>query len=117
MKKNGRRGPLDSAKDRLPYAVVGLGVVTLASYGNSEIKNKAAGQVVDIYEIDPAVLHLSEPEDGSEPLFYYLKDAKARGVQLKVILGDGRLKIKEAPANFYQVIVLDAFISDAIRST
>jgi len=35
-------------------------------------------------------------------------------VQLKVILGDGRLKIKEAPANYYQVIVLDAFSSDAI---
>src|SRR5207253_9144166 len=94
---------------RLPYAVVGLGVGTLASYGNR-------GQVVDIYEIDPAVLRLSEPEDGHEPLFWYLKDAKSskRGVELKVILGDGRLKLQEAPADFYQVIVLDAFSSDAI---
>jgi hypothetical protein len=60
------------------------------------------------------VLHLSEPADGSTPFFFYLQDAKKRGVELDVILGDGRLKIRDAPANFYQVIVLDAFSSDAI---
>jgi hypothetical protein len=90
-----------------PFAVVGLGTGTLASYAKS-------GQVAHIYEIDPAVLHLSEPADGSTPFFFYLQDAKKRGVQLDVILGDGRLKIREAPANFYQVIVLDAFSSDSI---
>jgi hypothetical protein len=89
-----------------PYAVVGLGIGTLASYGNK-------GQTVHFYEIDPAVLNLSEPADDSEPYFWYLRDAKKRGVKLDVILGDGRLKLKDAKEK-YQVIVLDAFSSDAI---
>src|SRR5262249_19179024 len=32
----------------------------------------------------------------------------------EVILGDGRLKLKEAPDDFYHIIVMDAFSSDAI---
>jgi hypothetical protein len=102
-----RRFPDRRRPSQRPYAVVGLGIGTLASYGNK-------GQVVDFYEIDPAVLLLSEPTDGSEPFFWYLRDAKARGVKLDVKLGDGRLKITEAPEKYYQVIVLDAFSSDAI---
>ncbi len=90
-----------------PFAVVGLGTGTMASYART-------GQTMDIYEIDAAVLHLSEPPDGSEPYFHYLQDAKKRGVNLKVILGDGRLKIKDAPPKYYQIILLDAFSSDAI---
>ena len=57
-----------------PFAVVGLGTGTLASYAKK-------GQVAHIYEIDPAVLHLSEPADGSPPFFFYLQDAKKRGVK------------------------------------
>jgi hypothetical protein len=95
-------------ENRPPYGVIGLGIGTLASYGQR-------GQKVDFYEIDPAVLNLSEPTDGSEPYFWYLQDAKQkRGVDLKVILGDGRLRIAEAPPNHYQIIVVDAFSSDAI---
>jgi hypothetical protein len=90
-----------------PFAVVGLGTGTLASYANK-------GQTAHFYEIDPAVLHLSEPLEGGKTYFWYLHDAKKRGVDLDVKLGDGRLKIKDAPANYYQVIVLDAFSSDAI---
>jgi hypothetical protein len=103
---------------RLPFAVVGLGVGTLASYANKD-------QVAHFYEIDPAVLRLSGYQlddngkmvplaDGSEPIFYYLQDAINRGVKLDLFLGDGRLRLKDAPKDFYQVIVLDAFSSDAI---
>jgi hypothetical protein len=98
---------LQQIESHPPYAVVGLGVGTLATYGKP-------GQTVHFYEIDPAVLRLSEPDDGSEPYFWYLHDAKKKGVKLDVILGDGRLKLEDAPPNFYQVIVLDAFSSDAI---
>jgi hypothetical protein len=90
-----------------PYAVVGLGTGTLASYANK-------GQVLHFYEIDPAVLRLSEPPEGQETYFWYLQDARKRGVDLTVKLGDGRLRLKEAPDHYYQVIVLDAFSSDAI---
>jgi hypothetical protein len=98
---------LKAMDSKPPYAVVGLGIGTLASFGRQD-------QVVHFYEIDPAVLHLSEPTDGRDPYFWYLQDAKKRGTKLDVILGDGRLKLNDAPEKFYQVIVLDAFSSDAI---
>jgi spermidine synthase len=90
-----------------PYAVIGLGIGTLASYSHP-------GQVVDFYEIDRAVLDLSMPPEGRPTYFWYLQDALKRGTKLDVKLGDGRLKINEAPAHQYQVIVIDAFSSDAI---
>jgi hypothetical protein len=90
-----------------PYAVVGLGIGTLASYGRT-------GQVVHFYEIDPAVKRLSLPPQGEKAYFFYLQDALDKGVKLDVILGDGRLKIKEAAPKQYDIIVLDAFSSDAI---
>jgi spermidine synthase len=111
LKRLDREETADGEPSKRPYAIVGLGIGTMASYGNK-------GQTVHFYEIDPAVLLLSEPTDGSEPFFWYLKDAKEkRKVDLHVILGDGRLKIKDAPLKGdlkYQVIVLDAFSSDAI---
>jgi spermidine synthase len=94
-------------KEKAPYAVVGLGIGTLAAYSRP-------GQVVHFYEIDPAVKRLSLPPEGETPWFFYLQDALNKGVKLDVILGDGRLKLKEAPREYYQIIVLDAFSSDAI---
>jgi hypothetical protein len=98
---------IQQLEPRPPYAIIGLGIGTMASYSKP-------GQIVDFYEIDPAVLALSEPTDGSDPYFWYLRDAKSRGVKLNVHLGDGRLKIQEAPGGLYQSIVVDAFSSDAI---
>jgi hypothetical protein len=94
-------------KARPPYAVVGLGVGTLAAYSRP-------GQVVHFYEIDPAVKRLSLPPEGEKAYFFYLQDALKNGAKLDVILGDGRLKLKEARSEYYQIIVLDAFSSDAI---
>src|SRR5262249_571557 len=81
-----------------PYAVVGLGIGTLAAYSRP-------GQVVHFYEIDPAVKRLSLPPAGETAYFFYLQDALHKGVKLDVILGDGRLKLKEAPREAYRVIV------------
>ena len=110
--------PMQRMESRPPYAVIGLGIGTLASYGKG-------GQKVHFYEIDPAVLRLSglsadtagnltELEDGTQTYFWYLRDALKRNVDLGVKLGDGRLRLQEAPKDFYQVIVVDAFSSDAI---
>jgi SAM-dependent methyltransferase len=90
-----------------PFAVVGLGTGTLAAYAKPY-------QTMDIYEIDPLVYRLSQRVDGKDPPFTYLEDARRRGANLNVILGDGRLKIKDAPDHWYHVICLDAFASDAI---
>jgi hypothetical protein len=95
------------------YAVVGLGIGTLAGHGRPL-------QSVTFYEIDPAVVRLSLPAPGKEAYFTYLQDAIDRGVELKVILGDGRLSLRYpadrryAHEKYYHILVLDAFSSDAI---
>jgi hypothetical protein len=84
-------------------AVLGLGTGTLASY-------TGAGQKLTYYEIDPAAVRIA-----SDPrLFTYLSDAVDRGVALKMVVGDARLKIAEAADGQYGLIVMDAFSSDAV---
>jgi hypothetical protein len=100
-------GQLANLWSEPPYAVVGLGIGTLASHAKPY-------QYVRFYEIDPAVVKLSLPGKGISPLFTYLQDAIDRQADLKVILGDGRLSLEKAPDHFYQVMVIDAFSSDAI---
>ncbi len=90
------------------YAVLGLGTGTLAVHAK-------AYQHVDFYEIDPMVKRLSWPDKASDPpVFTFVHDARLRHANIDIILGDGRLKIQEAPDKFYHIISLDAFSSDAI---
>ena len=100
---------LVNLKSEPPYAVVGLGIGTLATHARPL-------QPLDIYEIDPLIRRLSIPErDDEEPLFYYVDDALRREVQLDIPLGDGRLVMERVgPESYYHIIVLDAFSSDAI---
>lgn len=89
--------------DRTPrkVALVGMGIGTLAAYGKP-------GMEMTFYEIDPMVVELA-----SNPgLFSFLKDSKAK---IDVVVGDGRQKLEQS-TNKYDVIVLDAFSSDAIPS-
>jgi SAM-dependent methyltransferase len=79
--------------------VVGLGVGTLACYGRP-------GQQWTFFEIDPEVLAYSEAGQ-----FTFL-DHCARGAP--VIIGDARLKLEALPDDSYDILVVDAFSSDAI---
>ena len=80
--------------------VLGLGIGTLVSYGKPE-------QDWTFYEIDPSVKKLA-----SDPQYFtFLKDAKS---PFSIILGDGRLSIKNAPQNYYDLLIMDAFSSDSI---
>jgi len=81
-------------------ALVGLGVGTLASYG-------LPGERMTYYEIDPVVDHIAH----DARFFTYLRDTKA---DLKVVLGDARLTLARAAEHSFDLIVLDAFSSDAI---
>ncbi|SIO58265.1 hypothetical protein SAMN05444166_5613 [Singulisphaera sp. GP187] len=82
-------------------AIVGLGVGSLASYAEP-------GERWTFYEIDPAVMRIaSDPHD-----FTFLRDCRASS--LNVVIGDARLRLREAPDHHYAMIVLDAFSSDAI---
>ena len=81
-------------------ALVGMGVGTLAAYGQP-------GQRMDFYEIDPAVVRIARDSG----LFGFLSDSAA---DVRVVIGDGRLELARAPDSAYGLIVLDAFSSDAI---
>lgn len=61
-----------------------------------------------IFEIDPAVVRLSAEPGGD---FTYVPECQPGA---RVELGDARLQIAEEPNDSYDVIVVDAFSSDAI---
>jgi hypothetical protein len=109
-----REGPLGSvfrhvrekreaagASAPLSVAVVGLGAGTTAAYSR-------AGEAWTFYEIDPTVVEVAR----DPRLFTYLSECA--GARPGVLLGDARLRLREAAAGAYDLIVLDAFSSDAV---
>jgi hypothetical protein len=120
-----------------PYATIGLGTGTMASYARPF-------QHMHYYEIDNHILRLSAPAVGKQAKTYftYLREAKNRGAEIWVFMGDARLRMAQpyewdwdetrddhdnaygikvidgkvggGPENFYHMMVVDAFSSDAI---
>nr|AGC72173.1 integral membrane protein-like protein [uncultured bacterium A1Q1_fos_962] len=87
------------------WGVIGLGTGTLAAYAR-------AGDVVRFYEINPLVVQYAEEH------FSFLKDARSRGVDIEMVLGDARAAMQQEwqsgqPQRF-DLIVMDAFSGDAI---
>jgi spermidine synthase len=78
--------------------VIGLGTGTLAAYGRE-------GDVFRFYDINPLV------EPIARHLFTYLKESAA---MIEVVPGDARVSMAQEPAQGYDVLVIDAFSSDAI---
>lgn len=78
--------------------VVGLGVGTLATYGQP-------GDRLRFYEINPDVIDLARKQ------FTYLADTQA---DCEVILGDARLSLEREVDQEFDILVLDAFSGDAI---
>jgi hypothetical protein len=96
-----RRHPKRLAGRPMRIGVIGLGVGTLAAWSR-------AGDVVRFYELDPGVARLSA---GETAVFTYLRDAAG---EVSVALGDGRLTLEREAPQGYDVLVVDAFSSDAI---
>ncbi|HET6881397.1 MAG TPA: fused MFS/spermidine synthase, partial [Pirellulales bacterium] len=94
------RAPLPALQSDSPVAVIGLGVGSLAYYGRPQ-------QEFTFYEIDPAVEKIASNEE----YFTFLRDSRAK---VRVVLGDARLSLQQAPAAHYALIVVDAFSGDAI---
>jgi hypothetical protein len=94
---------LDSKSGARPpsVAVVGLGAGTTAAYAR-------AGESWTFYEIDPEVVSIAR----DPALFTYLSACAAAPVN--VLTGDARLRLREAAPSAYDLIVLDAFSSDAV---
>jgi spermidine synthase len=83
--------------------VIGLGTGTLATYGR-------AGDHIQFFEIDPAVVHLSRDAG----YFTYLEQSKA---EVEVVLGDGRISLareREQNAPRFDYLIVDAYSSDAV---
>lgn len=85
-------------QDGRRIGIIGLGVGTIAIYGH-------AHDLVRFYEINPDVERLARK------YFTYLADSKAT---VEVELGDGRLVLDNEPPQGFDVLVLDAFSSDAV---
>jgi len=81
-------------------AVVGLGTGSLACYAEP-------GDTLQFYEIDPAIVRLSR----DAPRFNFLARCAP---EASIAIGDARLTLGNAPDQFYDAIVVDAFSSDTI---
>jgi SAM-dependent methyltransferase len=101
-----RTGPIGEVLDLYGRAagkkigVVGLGAGTLAAYAQP-------GQEWTYFELDPVVAKLAN----DQRFFTYLFDAQA---DVDLVMGDARLSLMEEPDNRFDLIVLDAYSSDAI---
>ena len=84
----------------IKVAAVGLGSGSLAC-------SAKAGEKWKFFEIDPVVVKLAK--DPSK--FRFLSDC---GNDIPVVIGDARLTIADEPDKSYDLIILDAFSSDAI---
>ena len=81
--------------------VIGLGAGSMAAYAQ-------AGEWWTFYDIDPSVLRIAQNTN----YFTYL--ARSAAAETKLVEGDARLRLREAPDGSYDLLVLDAFSSDAI---
>jgi len=79
--------------------IVGLGAGTLACYREPD-------QGYRFYEIDPAILEFS-----TSGQFTFLSDCAPDS---ETVIGDARIALEEEAAGQYDVLVVDAFSSDAI---
>jgi hypothetical protein len=82
-------------------AIVGLGTGSMACYALPD-------QDWTFYEINPAVISIAQTPE------YFTYIQKCAAAPAKIVLGDARLQLQNAPDQHYGLIVLDAFISDAV---
>ena len=98
-----RSGPVGQmmalAGSRREVAAIGLGTGALACY-------RRPGESWTFFEIDAAVEKIAR----DARYFHYLSDCGAT----KIVLGDGRLSLKASADRSYDLIIVDAFSSDAI---
>ena len=93
-------GAASSAVQPKKIAIAGLGAGGLTAYMDSWMS-------MTYFEIDPVVI-----EAASDPRYFtFLSDAPGRP---RIVLGDARLSIADEPDGAYDLLILDAFSSDAI---
>jgi spermidine synthase len=108
-------------RSNVHIGAVGLGTGTLASFAVPTWKGSDGGPTnsryrMTIYEINPLVVDLSEKDRPklSDPWFVYVKDARKRGAQVDIVLGDARLMMERQETQGFDVLAVDAFSGDSI---
>ncbi len=91
-------GAMQEADDHLRIGVVGLGCGVLATYGRPSDE-------FDMIEINPAVVDIANKH------FTFMADCPST---VRTHLGDGRLVLERMEDERFDLLVLDAFSSDAI---
>ncbi len=91
---------LQAERPALRIGAVGLGAGAVAAYGR-------ATDSMWFVEIDPAVVAIARDPAS----FTYLADSAA---SLDVVVGDGRLELEDVAPGAFDLLVLDAFSSDAV---
>jgi hypothetical protein len=104
-----RTGPVGAIFHRLReldpqghIGMVGLGTGSVSCYARP-------GQKLTYYEIDKHVVDIVEKGN----YFSYVNDAKKRGAEVKIVLGDARLQLDQSEDK-YALLLIDAFSSDSI---
>ncbi len=96
-------GPLPSRELRLPtrgVGVIGLGIGSLAAYAR-------AGDEWTFFELNPKVVDVARQQ------FTYVAAAEERA-KIRIEVGDARLRLRDGDPRRFDVLVLDAFSSDAV---
>ncbi len=90
-----------------PMGVIGLGTGSMACWSQP-------GQQLTFYDIDPVVRRITFT---SAKYFTFVQQARDRGVHVNLIMGDALLTMQRQQLRDdekYQILVVDAFSSDAI---
>ena len=89
-----------SRKEAMRVAVIGLGSGSLACYFEP-------GEEWRFFEIDPAIVDIAR----DHPRFGFVR---ACAPDVPIVLGDARLTLAREPDHHYDLIIIDAYSSDAI---
>jgi predicted O-methyltransferase YrrM len=102
--------PLGQAMERVQFerpegvtaGVVGLGTGSMAAYVRPQDR-------LTYFEIDPLV-----PEFSRNPQLFNFVDQCSSGAPINIVMGDARLSLAKEPAGKYDILIIDAFSSDAV---
>ena len=97
----GQSAEIVQARGPARIGVVGQGSGTMAAY-------KRAQDSLTFFEIDPMVDRMSR----DPRWFTYISDCAVG--EIDTVLGDARLTLEDQPAGTYDLLIIDAFSSDAV---
>jgi hypothetical protein len=93
-------GAMRSRKGPIRVAVIGLGAGSLICYA-------APGDEWRYFEIDPSIIDIAR----DHPRFTFIRSCAP---DVPIVLGDARLTLAREPDQHYDLIIVDAYSSDAI---